>query len=58
MWSLPGSRAWRDLFCSRGTRWRGAFATATRLSVHQEVWPTIENTLSTKNYTVILFDVS
>ena len=26
--------------------------------VHQKVWPTIENTLSTKNYTVILFDVS
>jgi len=26
--------------------------------VHQEVWPTIENTLSTKSYTVILFDVS
>ena len=26
--------------------------------VHQRVWPTIENTLSTKNYTVLLFDVS
>ena len=26
--------------------------------VHQKVWPTIENTLSTKNYTVLLFDVS
>jgi hypothetical protein len=26
--------------------------------VHRKVWPTIENTLSTKNYTVILFDVS
>ncbi|MBZ5617226.1 MAG: hypothetical protein LAQ69_00640 [Acidobacteriia bacterium] len=26
--------------------------------VHQKVWPTIENTLSTKNYTVMLFDVS
>ena len=25
--------------------------------VHQKVWPTIENTLSTKNYTVMLFDV-
>ena len=25
--------------------------------VHQKVWPTIENTLSTKNYTVLLFDV-
>jgi hypothetical protein len=25
--------------------------------VHQRVWPTIENTLSTKNYTVLLFDV-
>ena len=24
---------------------------------HQRVWPTIENTLSTKNYTVLLFDV-
>jgi hypothetical protein len=24
--------------------------------VHQKVWPTIENTLSTKNYTVMLFD--
>ena len=24
---------------------------------HQKVWPTIENTLSTKNYTVLLFDV-
>ena len=26
-------------------------------AVHQKVWPTIENTLSTKNYTVMLFDV-
>lgn len=26
--------------------------------VHQKVWPTIENTLLTKNYTVILFDVT
>jgi heme-degrading monooxygenase HmoA len=26
--------------------------------VHQKVWPTIENTLSNKNYTVILFDAS
>ncbi len=26
--------------------------------VHQKVWPTIENTLSTKNYTVMLFDAS
>jgi heme-degrading monooxygenase HmoA len=26
--------------------------------IHQKVWPTIENTLSTKNYTVLLFDVS
>ena len=25
--------------------------------VHQKVWPTIENTLTTKNYTVLLFDV-
>jgi hypothetical protein len=25
--------------------------------VHQEVWPTIENTLSRKDYTVMLFDV-
>ena len=25
--------------------------------VHQKVWPTIENTLLTKNYTVLLFDV-
>ena len=24
---------------------------------HQRVWPTIENTLSSKNYTVVLFDV-
>ena len=26
--------------------------------VHQKVWPTIENTLSTKDYTVMLFDIS
>lgn len=26
--------------------------------VHQKVWPTIENTLTTKNYTVLLFDVA
>lgn len=26
--------------------------------VHQRVWPTIENTLATKNYTVMLFDVT
>jgi hypothetical protein len=25
---------------------------------HQKVWPTIENTLSSKNYTVLLFDES
>jgi len=25
--------------------------------VHQKVWPTIENTLLTKNYNVLLFDV-
>jgi hypothetical protein len=25
---------------------------------HQRVWPTIENTLSSKNYTVLLFDVA
>jgi hypothetical protein len=24
--------------------------------IHQKVWPTIENTLTTKNYTVLLFD--
>jgi heme-degrading monooxygenase HmoA len=24
--------------------------------VHQKVWPTVENTLKTKNYTVLLFD--
>ncbi len=26
-------------------------------AVHQKVWPTIENTLSNKNYTVLLFDI-
>ncbi len=26
-------------------------------AVHQKVWPAIENTLSSKNYTVLLFDV-
>jgi hypothetical protein len=26
--------------------------------VHQKVWPTIENTLVSKNYTVLLFDVA
>jgi hypothetical protein len=26
--------------------------------VHQKVWPTIENTLATKKYTVLLFDES
>jgi hypothetical protein len=26
--------------------------------IHQKVWPTIENTLSSKNYTVMLFDVT
>jgi hypothetical protein len=25
---------------------------------HQRVWPTIENTLSSKNYTALLFDVA
>jgi hypothetical protein len=25
--------------------------------IHQKVWPTIENTLTTKDYTVLLFDV-
>ena len=24
--------------------------------VHQRVWPTVENTLSTKNYSTLLFD--
>ena len=27
-------------------------------AIHQKVWPTIENTLTSKNYTVLLFDVS
>jgi hypothetical protein len=27
------------------------------LSEHQRVWPTIENTLASKNYTVLSFDV-
>ncbi len=27
-------------------------------SEHKKVWPTIENTLASKNYTVLLFDVS
>ena len=26
--------------------------------IHQKLWPTIENTLSSKDYTVLLFDVS
>ncbi len=26
--------------------------------LHQKVWPTIENTLSRKDYTVMLFDVT
>lgn len=26
-------------------------------AVHKKVWPTIENTLTSKNYTVLLFDV-
>ncbi len=26
--------------------------------IHQKVWPTIENTLSSKNYRVLLFDVA
>jgi hypothetical protein len=25
--------------------------------IHQKVWPTIENTLKHKNYTVLLFDI-
>jgi hypothetical protein len=25
-------------------------------AIHQKVWPTIENTLATKNYSVLLFD--
>ena len=27
-------------------------------TTHQRVWPTIENTLTSKDYTVLLFDVS
>ena len=27
-------------------------------AVHQKVWPTIEKTLSSKNYTVLLYDVA
>jgi len=27
-------------------------------AIHQKVWPSIENTLTTKNYTVLLFDVA
>jgi L-rhamnose mutarotase len=33
-------------------------AQAASQAVHRKVWPTIENTLSTKNYSVILFDES
>ena len=27
-------------------------------AVHKKVWPTIENTLTSKNYTVLLFDIA
>lgn len=27
-------------------------------AIHQKVWPTIENTLKDKNYTVLLFDLT
>ena len=27
-----------------------------RSAIHQKVWPTVENTLSSKNYTTLLFD--
>ena len=27
-------------------------------ATHQKVWPTIENTLTTKNYTVLLYDTA
>lgn len=27
-------------------------------AVHKKVWPTVENTLKSKNYTVLLFDVA
>ena len=27
-------------------------------SVHQEVWPAIENTLKSKDYTILLYEVS
>jgi antibiotic biosynthesis monooxygenase (ABM) superfamily enzyme len=27
-------------------------------AIHQKVWPTIENTLTSKNYSVLLFDVA
>jgi len=27
-------------------------------AIHQKVWPAIENTLASKNYTVLLFDVA
>jgi heme-degrading monooxygenase HmoA len=27
-------------------------------AIHQKVWPTIENTLTSKNYTVLLYDIA
>ena len=53
-WSHCRTRHYRLSLIYRNDELRQKWVASPR---HQRVWPTIENTLSSKNYTVLLFDV-
>ena len=52
--SAPAGVNYRFSLTYRGEELRQKWVASAE---HQRVWPTIENTLSSKDYTVLLFDV-
>ena len=52
--SVPASVNYRFSLTYRSEELRQKWVASAE---HKRVWPTIENTLSSKNYTVLLFDV-
>jgi hypothetical protein len=52
--SAPAGVNYRFSLTYRSEELRQKWVASTE---HQRVWPTIENTLASKNYTVLLFDV-
>src|SRR6516162_3876738 len=52
--SAPAGVNYRFSLAYRSEELRQKWVAST---VHQRVWPTIENTLASKNYTILLFNV-